>query len=108
MGIPFDPNDTGVGGANAAVAITFAALADRTHIIWQIDWSYSGAPTGGALTITDGGTTVFQVDISAAGPDSIIFAPPKKAKLNSAVVVTLAAGGAGVVGKLNVAQTTGV
>jgi len=105
MTIPFNPNDTGESAANAAVAVTYAALADRCHVLWQIEWSYSAAPTG-SLTITDGGTTMLQLDITAAGPDSIVYEPPKKAKLNSAVVVTLAAGGAGVVGKLNVTHST--
>lgn len=105
MSIPFDPNATGTAAANTAVALTFAALAGRSHAMHSIEWSYSGAPTGGSLSITDGGTTVFQTDIAAAGPGTITFKPPRKAKQNSAVVVTLAAGGAGVVGKLNVART---
>lgn len=106
--IPFDPNDTATAAANTSVALTFAALADRCHVIFRIDWSYDGSPTGGSLTITDGGTDMLVLAITAAGPDSIEFDPPKKAKLNSAVVITLAAGGAGVVGKLNVTQATEV
>ena len=105
MTIPFNPNDTGESAANAAVAITYAALADRSHLIWSIEWSYDGTPTG-SIAITVSGTAVFQQDVRAAGPGAVTFEPPQKAARNAEVIVTLAAGGAGVVGKVNITHST--
>jgi len=102
--IPWDPGATAVSGAGAAVALTFTPAEPNDFVeIGQIDFSYSGAPTGGGITITDGGTTVWQCDLSTAGPASIMFTQPRmsRAKGNT-VVVTLAGGGGGLVGKLNV------
>lgn len=89
--------------ANTAAVITLSAKDERRHVVHFVQWSYSAAPTGGKLTITRGGVTEFDVDITAAGPGgfNLYFA----GKVNEAVVITLAAGGAAIVGKLN-AQTT--
>lgn len=90
-----------VTATNAAAVLTYAAAGSGvSHVIGGLVFSYSGTPTGGSLTITDGGTTVFSVDITASGPGPIVFPRPMKFAANSAVVVTLAAGGSGVVGKL--------
>lgn len=86
---------------NAAATLTYAAAGSGvSHVIGGIVFSYSGTPTGGSLTITDGGVTVFSVDITASGPGPIVFPRPMKFAANSAVVVTLAAGGSGIVGKV--------
>jgi hypothetical protein len=105
MSVPFDPNATAAPAANTAAVVTFASVEGRSHVIWAIEWSYSAGPTGGSVTITDGGVVMLQLDITAGGPGSILFEPPKKAYRGNAVVVTLAAGGAGISGKLNVAHT---
>ena len=88
---------------NAAAAITYAAGgANVNHCIGGIAWSYSAAPTGGNLKVEDGsGNTVFSMDITAAGAGVIYFAPPKKGSANTALIVTLAAGGASVVGRVS-------
>jgi len=91
---------------NTAAVITIAAVADQRIIIDSIQWSYSGAPTGGRLSITDGGVTIFDIDITAAGPGGFGLTLPasgglKSPAAGSAIVITLAAGGAGVTGKLN-------
>jgi hypothetical protein len=85
--------------ATAAV-VTIAAVTGLRTVIDKIFLSYGALPTGGRLTITDGGATVVDFDIGAAGPG------PQLGRMsfavNSAVVVTLASGGGVVVGKLNV------
>jgi hypothetical protein len=106
---PVASSDTATAAANTAVAITLAAGgAGVSHIIGGIIWSYSAAPTGGTLTITDGGTTVFQLDITSSGVKDLFFRRPLKFSANSQVVITLSAAGASVVGKLNVHKWTEV
>lgn len=64
--------------------------------------SYSAAPTGGRLTITDNAVTVFDLDITTAGPFTIPLPDGiQNLAVNTALVFTLAAGGAAVVGKIN-------
>lgn len=92
-----------VPSSNTAAVITYAAAgAGISHVISGIAWSYSGAPTAGNLKVEDGsGTTVFSVDITAAGPGFIPFSTPLKGTANTAMIITLAAGGSGVSGKVN-------
>ena len=87
------------GSATAAV-VTFAAIATRMHSFKQIVWSYDGTPVGGRLSITIGATTVFDISITAGGPGFIPL--DFKAPKNQAVTVTLASGGVGITGKLNI------
>jgi hypothetical protein len=96
--------DVHTPAANAAAVVTYGADATKCHVITGIAWSYvGGIPVGGNLTITDNGVTVFSVDIDQSGPGGIEFARPKKgAAVNTAMVITLAAGGAGVTGKLSI------
>lgn len=90
---------TVTSGANASANITLPARGIGYRISF-IETSYNGAPTGGGLTITFGGTTVFSTDITSAG------AGPREVEIKTpadqAVVITILAAGAGVVGKLNV------
>ncbi len=74
-------------------------------------WSYSAAPTGGRLTVQDGATTILDFSITAAGPRSLPSGGPParlglKGSLNTAMTVTLAAGGAAVSGKVNAYKRT--
>lgn len=89
-------------GANLDAVVTLAATSGASHYIWRVDWSYSGAPTGGNLTITDGSATVFELDITAAGPGFVEFPSGRAGTPGAALVVTLNAGGTGVLGKVNV------
>lgn len=94
--------DRATGAANATAVVTYAADAFRRHILAGVAWSYSGTPTGGGLRIEDGaGTTVFEVDITQSDVGQLNFDPPIQASASKAMVVTLLAGGAGVIGKLN-------
>ena len=87
--------------ANTAAVITKVAVAGQRHFLTGVGWSYDDDPTGGNLIITDGGATVFEIDITKGGPGFIPFDAPIRAAVNSQVVVTLAAGGAGVSGIVN-------
>lgn len=93
--------------ANTAVVATFAAVAAQTHRLTVLVVSYSAAPTGGRITVADGGTTVLDVDLTAAGPLVVpLPAGGIEGSVNTAMTVTLAAGGAAVVGKVNTARIT--
>lgn len=84
--------------------MTYAAAGSGvSNVIGGIAWSYSAAPTSGNLKVEDGsGTTVFSIDITVSGPGFIPFARPLKGTANTALIVTLAAGGTGVSGKVSV------
>ena len=92
--------------ANSPVSVTYAATSGVAHVIAGLAWSYSGTPTTGRLTITVGTAspiaTVFDIDIRAAGPDSIVFFVPLRFAVGQQVTITLAAGASGVTGRLNV------
>lgn len=90
--------------ANTAAVLTYVAVATLKHVIRGVAWSYDGAPTGGNLKIEDvSGTTVFSIDIIAGGPD-LIPVQLKANAVNTAMIITLAAGGGGIVGKVNVLE----
>lgn len=96
--------DVHAPAANTAAVVTYAADATpRSHIITGIAWSYyGGIPVGGNLQVTDGATVIFNIDIHEEGPGAIEFPRPKKGANNTAMAITLAAGGAGVTGKLSI------
>ena len=87
-----------VGAPNTAVTITLNNT--RSEIAGAIVWSYSAAPTGGRLTVAGGGFGI-DIDIIAGGPGFVPFNIPQHATDDNPVVITLAAGGGVVVGKLN-------
>lgn len=94
---------TVTGGSGAAATLTIAAPAagsGRFILIERVDWSYTAAPTGGGLTISDGTLTFFNIDITAAGQGSVEV-NRRITKETNAVVSLLAPGGS-VVGKVNV------
>lgn len=87
-------------GTNALVTIVLAADPGLNHRIASLSWSYSADPTGGAISIFDGGNLVYQLDVTTSGPG---FVPVNlKFSAGAAVTVSLAAGGSAIVGKLNV------
>ena len=90
--------------SNTAAVVTYAAAgASVSNVIGGVAWSYNAAPTAGNLKVEDGsGTTVFTIDITAAGPGFMLFMRPMKGTANTALIVTLAAGGSGVSGKVSV------
>lgn len=103
---PSDPfSDT--AAANTAVVRTFAAVPGQIHRLTALAWSYSAAPTGGRILVQDGAATRLDLDITAGGqaPDAM---PPGgiQGTVNTAMTVTLAAAGVGIVGKLFTAKIT--
>ena len=98
-----DPSDVNAPAANTSAVVTYAAVAGVSHVVSSVVWSYNAAPTGGNLKIEDGaGNTIFTTDITSQGPGFIQFTPAKRGTVNTALIVTLAAGGAAVTGKLSV------
>lgn len=97
--------DYATASADTAVAITYAATAHVIHRIHTVIWSYHGGTVTGTLTIAVGGSTVAEVAITSTGPG---FLPVDfSCKMGDAAVITLAAGGAAVVGKLTVTHSQG-
>ena len=89
--------------ANTAAVVTMAADASRGNVIAGIHCSYTATPTGGAVQIEDGaGTVVWKQYLAGAGPHEFTFDPPRSFSKNTATIVTLAAGGAGISGALDV------
>jgi hypothetical protein len=72
------------------------------HCLAGVAWSFSATPAAAAaLQVKDGNNVLFNIDITAAGPGFIPFTPPKRGSANTVMTITLAAGGSGVVGKVN-------
>ncbi|MDD5059444.1 MAG: hypothetical protein PHQ60_16425 [Sideroxydans sp.] len=100
----FSSGLTHTPAADTAAVVTLPAAGEGlSHVIRGVAWGYSEAPTGGSLTIEDGaGTTVFHVPITAAGPGFIpVFG---KGSANTALVITLAAGGGTCEGSVNILE----
>jgi hypothetical protein len=94
--------------ANTQVQITIPGVAGQTIRINHLSFSYSGAAAAGGVTIVVNAVTIWQIDV--AGADFQLPPLPPGGLLCQAgqnAVVTLAAGGAGVTGKLNVASYMG-
>lgn len=92
-----------VGAPGAAAVLQLPADPSHRHVIDSLAWSYSGAPTGGGISVADNGSTVFTMDVMLAGYGQIIFKTGlAAATFGNALTITLAAGGLSIVGKLNV------
>ena len=93
--------------SNTAAILTLTGTGTgpgSATVIQGIAWSYDAAPTGGNLKIENAsGTIIFSIDITAAGPGFLPF--PWKSSNGNPLIVTLAAGGSGVTGKVNVIST---
>lgn len=102
--IPASSADVHAPAANTAAVVTYAAsTTGASHVITGVVVSYNAAPTGGNLKIEDGsGVVVFTTDIAAAGVFTFVFDNPKRGTSNTALIITLAAGGASATGKVSV------
>lgn len=87
--------------ANTAAVVTLPAVAGSRTRIEQITWSYSNSPTNGGVTITGLEGDDYQFGITAGGPGFVPTAGVRS-ESNTAAVITLAAGGSGISGKINV------
>lgn len=101
--LPFGPGNVAAPAANTAAVLRYNADGPgRMHVLSGVAWSYDGDPTGGRLKIEDGaGNTVFDESITKGGPGEFFFDPPFQGSPNTDLVITLAAGGGTVVGKVN-------
>lgn len=99
-----------VPAVNVAAVVTLAAAGVGVqNVLHSIHWGFSAAPAAGTtLIVEDGaGTTIFTTYISAAGPGFEQFIKGGRAgTANTAMIVTLAAGGAGVFGSLTLHADT--
>jgi len=95
---------------NTAAVITLPATAKVRHVVDKVFGGYDDDPAAEkALTIalTVGGTAVtFTYPVSSddgymAARFNLDFNPPLQGDVNTAITITLPAGGAGVAGKLN-------
>lgn len=87
--------------------VTIAAAVQEKWVIRDIGYSYdlaAGADDGMLTIESPSGATIWEVDIGAqAGPGHINFFNGLHATAeNQAVIITLNAGGSGIMGKLNV------
>lgn len=99
----YRPQQTGPGAANTAVQLTVEGRPGKRTLLGLLNSSYSAAAAG-SLSISASGRKVYDVDIAAAGVTSHVqAAAPIDCGMGTDVTVTLAAGGAAVVGKLNAA-----
>lgn len=90
--------------SNTAAVVTLAAPgAGFRYVLHGMQWSYDVTPTSGSLGITINAVTKFAVDIVTAGPGGL--GVTLVGGINEAMVLTLTAGGSGVVGKINVQYT---
>lgn len=110
MGIPLKH----LPASNTAAVISITALdgtdqkvSSLAYIeLEQLTWSYDGVPTGGNLKVeSPSGTTLFSIDITDSGPGFIPFSGScLKGAVGGALIITLAAAGSGVTGKVNAVQ----
>lgn len=109
--LQFQAADVHAPSSNTAAVVTYAAAGPgRCHVLGGVCWSYSGDPTSGNLKVEDAGVTVFSIDITKSGPGEIVWPQRRIGAKNAALVITLAAGGSGVSGKVSVLEhytTTG-
>jgi hypothetical protein len=96
---------TNTSAANAAAVITVPTPGAGLSLqLNQLTFSYSAAPTNGLLTIQQGGTTIHETAITSAGAGPTIAG--YKLTANTALTITLSAGGAGVVGRVSASVAT--
>jgi hypothetical protein len=87
--------------ANTAATCTVAAVAGERHITALVLFGYDNTPTAGKLQWTiDGSTNTMPITTSDAKQLRIPIGMPSG--INSAIVWTLTAGGAGVTGYMHV------
>lgn len=93
---------------NAPAVVTYDAIVTKKHRITQIIVGYDSEPQeGSTVKIQDGGVTIFELPITAAGAAPIPFVDAYDAAArNATMVVTLSDGGADCTGYVNVRHKT--
>lgn len=87
---------------NTNVVAVLDATATVRYKIQGVHVSYSGTPTNGLLQIKAGDTTIYEISITSAGPAPIYFNPPIAGDIGQDFTFTLAAGGVGITGRINI------
>lgn len=88
-------------GVNVNVQIVLPVGRSQHILCNGIMWSYRGDPGNNGRLTVDGGGFGIDIDIPTEGAGFIPFTMPVMANTAAAVTITLYAGGAAVVGKLN-------
>lgn len=105
--VPSNPVSA-TAAVNTAVTVTINGVAGQSVRLTALAASYNAAPTGGLLTVVVNAVTIVQLDIAAAGPTAIPLPPGGlECAAGQNVVITLAAAGAAVAGRVNVASYLG-
>jgi len=99
MPVATTSNSVAATSANATASISISAATGKRIDLRQVIWSYSVAPPSGNLIISAGSSAIFNVDIGASGPQSMVFYG-MQGNTGSAMTLTLASGTDGI-GKLN-------
>lgn len=86
---------------NVAAVITKAIDSEQAHVLYAIDYSYDSAPTNGSIVININSVDTYKLDVTAAEPRLLRFPGGIYGNKSEALVITLAAGGSGIAGKLN-------
>ncbi len=94
-------NEVHAPATHTAAVLTWAAEANKAHVVKDIVFSYAstGTITTGNLIIADGSDTIFNVDITIK--DVVTLPITRKGHAGRAMTITLADAGADVTGKLN-------
>jgi len=93
---------------NTAVTVTITGVAGQSVRLTALSVSYNAAPTGGAVTVVVNAVTILQLDIAAAGPFAVpLPAGGLECQAGQNVVITLAAAGAAVNGRVSAASYLG-
>lgn len=90
-------------GANTAAVVTFTGVQNQKSVATYVIWSYTADPTGvGNFKIEDGsGNTILTFDVTKSGPGAM-YLPDVEGSYGNDMICTLAAGGGGNTGKLNI------
>jgi len=105
-GLVASANDIVTSASNQSVTLTLEALEDLFHIVHQLFCQYSSTPTNGKVTVKHGNDTIFELPITGTTRDFTFQSPLRAPGANTAMTITLAAGGSGVVGTLGVRHDT--
>lgn len=99
--------DTATASANTDAVITYASASSMSNVVSEISFSYTGtATTGGFVTISDGSNVVYKVGVTVNGAGQFVFSNPKRGTVNTAMTITLTAGGSGAIGWINATHWT--
>ena len=92
---------------NAVTTITLAATPGQRHRLTMLSVSYSATPSGGNVQVLDGAAPILNLDVAAVGACVVpLPAGGIGGTAGQSMTVTLAAGGSGVVGRVNIAHVT--